>query len=210
MNRLRHRFGSKPAVLLVGVLLVLFCFAGYHFETVGFVIEPKSRLFISGTSNVNSFDCEYRDQFKQSQVRVGVDGTSQTLLFDDLLLLVPAKGLDCDNSKMNNDLCEALQAGRYPYIKVKIHSATLSAGTVWQQGTTAMASASATITITNTSRNVSLPVRVTRLDNNRYWFVCRKQLRMTDFGVEPPSVMMGLIRVRDNITINFDMYAQVL
>lgn len=32
-------------------------------------------------------------------------------------------------------------------------------------------------------------------------------IQMTDFNVEPPTAMLGLIRARDKITVHFDITA---
>jgi polyisoprenoid-binding protein YceI len=198
-----------PAVLLLGALLVGFR-SDVRYQTVAYPIEPKSRLYISGTSNVNSFDCQYMDQFKVGTATVGRDTANRTLYFSDLNLLVPTKGLDCDNSKINSDLCDALKAEKYPYIKVNVHDATLLEGALDVKGRSGKIRANATITITNQSRKVALDVKATRLESNRVRLVSSKTLKMTDFGVEPPSVLFGLIRVRDDITINFDLHATIL
>jgi hypothetical protein len=52
---------------------------------------------------------------------------------------------------------------------------------------------------------VRVDARVERLPGGLLRLRGRKALRMTDFGIEPPSAMFGLIRAHDDLAVRFDL-----
>lgn len=171
-------------------------------------IEEGSRLFIEGTSNINSFECLCNDRFNPKNVRVVVDDERKSITFSRTTLALKTATLDCDNTKINRDLCVALKADVYPTINIVLHEASILGSSVNDRDWTDI-KATATLTITDQSRKVVLAVKGRKLSGNRFRFVSVKDLMMTDFGVEPPTALFGLVKVRDHITINFDLIVTV-
>ncbi len=169
-----------------------------------FEIEKGSKLYIEGTSNVNSFECMCTDEFNPQTAKITLSDDERQVWFTGTTLKLKTSLLDCDNSKMNRDLCEALKSEDYPYIRIDLHDALITEGT-FDDPNGAKITCNASITITNIARKVSLNVKGRRLSSGRYRFISTKELLMTDFGVEPPTALLGLIKVRNSIRINFDL-----
>ncbi|MCX6139509.1 MAG: YceI family protein [Candidatus Kapabacteria bacterium] len=169
-----------------------------------FQIEKSSKLYIEGTSNVNSFECNCKDEFDPQVARITLSDDERSVWFTATTLRLRTTLLDCDNSKMNRDLCEALKSEDYPYIRIDFHDAVITEGS-FEDADGAKISCNASITITNVTRKVVLKVKGKKLESGRFRFFSTKELLMTDFGVEPPTAMLGLIRVRNSIRINFDI-----
>ena len=172
-------------------------------------IEEGSRLFIEGTSNINSFECLCNDRFNPRNVRVRIDDERKTIAFSGTTLALKTAALDCDNSKINKDLCTALKADEFPTINIALHQATMSGRPVTESDWSEI-QASASLTITDQTRKVNLAVKGRKLSDGRYRFVSVKDLKMTDFGIEPPTALFGLIKVRDHIKINFDLIVKIV
>lgn len=199
----------KMRIVLLASLLAAFSLTGFFespFARYTYSIEDGSRLTIEGSSNVNSFGCLGNTDLPPTTISVMPVGSGDTLRFNNAILMLKTKTLDCDNSQMNKDLCEAMKAEEYPFIKVEIHGAMLQSGNLREGNTdwTAM-KAVATLTITGVSRRVVLDVKAKRLATDKFRFVATKEMRMTDFNITPPSVMLGLIKVNNTIRINFDL-----
>jgi hypothetical protein len=73
----------------------------------------------------------------------------------------------------------------------------------------AEAQANVQITITHISKTMPLQVKVCKIAPNKYNFVSQADILMTDFGITPPTAGLGLIKVRNKITIHLDFIAQV-
>lgn len=193
------------------ILLILFCsqilIADGNTATFAFSIEEQSRLFIEGTSNVNSFECLCKDNFPKSIIQFHpTTNNEKTLRFYNTALKLRTQKLDCNNSRMNRDLCEALKSDQYPAIQIELLDANVLPGSFKNNEEWSMIKVSVALTITNVCKKYSLEVKAQKLGANRYRFVSYLDLLMTDFNIEPPTAMLGLIKVRDKIRINFDIY----
>jgi len=201
---------SIPTALLLCLLLSGFVDADMRPTNIVYSIENGSSLSISGTSNVNTFSCLCSETFKRQVLEiVRVDSTRQ-LRFKNAVLKLPTQSMDCNNSRMNSDLCDALKSSKYPYIvvelqQIQLRPAALSATRNEWFDVVAVA----TLTITDVCKPIVMDVRGIRLGDDRYRFVCSKNVRMTDFNVDPPTALFGLIKVNNDIKINLDITASV-
>ena len=64
------------------------------------------------------------------------------------------------------------------------------------------------VTVRGTAKEVSLPCQV-EADGNQIHAVGELQLKQTDFGIKPVSVLLGSIKVQDPFKVKFDVYATV-
>lgn len=176
---------------------------------ISLLIDPKSTLSISGTSNVVDFECFCKDSYKPLRVKVTRDPTLGVIRFQDAVLNLRTKALDCDNDRMNSDLNDAMKSDDYPNISIWIKHAVLQNNEATDKDGWYSAATTATITITSVRRPVILDVKAKKIGPNVFRFKCSKGLKMTDFGITPPTAMMGLIKVANEIKISFDLTAQL-
>jgi len=172
-----------------------------------YTIEKESSLSIRGTTNINSFECFSKQTFKEQSVRLQVDGASRKVIFKNAQLLLRVDGLDCDNSKMNEDLYDALDSEDFPFIVIELHEADLKEGLSadgWSR-----ISVRASLTIAGKTRRVYIDAKGQQKEADRFRFIAEHWIRMTDYGVDPPTALLGLIKVRDDIAIDFDVVARV-
>ena len=52
---------------------------------------------------------------------------------------------------------------------------------------------------------MDIPVAVAQTNDKSFQFVGSVPLSMTDFGLVPPTAMMGMIQTRDEIEVSFEM-----
>jgi len=175
---------------------------------VSYTIEPQSNLYIKGTTNINSFECVSLDAFRVQELQGTFYPSSRKVSFKGATLQLQVKKLDCKNSKMNKDLCEAMNADIYPTIKVHLHSASLKAPGLSQSAAEIIADA--TLEITGVRKKVQFNTRGVQLSDDAYEFISEQTIKMTDFGVEPPTALFGLIKVDDEITIHLDIVTRTV
>jgi hypothetical protein len=208
--RSKHLKATILAVFLVGVALLATGsrpMGSKLMLAVRYSIEQGSQLSIQGTTNVNSFECFSKQAFNQQAVQLMVDPVTKAVTFNRAVLHIKVKELDCDNSKMNADLCDALNSEAFPNITIKLHDAKLVNGSITNAWSDVIVNAS--LKITDQERRIEIRAKAKQVEDGKYRFIANRGLKMTDFGVEPPTALMGLIRVRDEITINFDLTTKV-
>ena len=167
------------------------------------------RVTTGGTSTVDDFTCRAgtvrgsgslagERALVQKAVLGGKDETS-------VRIRVPVATFDCGKRRMNEDLYRALQAKAHPFIEYELASAELI-GNAGQDGAYRLR-ARGRLTIAGATRDVEIVLDGERLHDGRFQGRGRLPLQMTDFGIEPPSALLGLVRAHDDITVRFKLVA---
>lgn len=167
-------------------------------------VKSTSTVRVEGTSSVRSWRCA-SERVTGSVTTAPADAPTTIAGLQGVLqrgeISIPVSTLDCANGTMNNHMRNALQAQQNPTLRFRMTSATVTArseteGTVRMNGTLSIAGRDNPVTIDGTvARGADGELRVRG----------SKQIQMTQWGVRPPSLMMGTMRVHDPVTIHFDV-----
>ena len=147
---------------------------------------------VSGTSTIRGWTCTVTGTAQvtagsSTPVR-GLDGGVQTAT-----LSVPVDDFICPDEEMREHLLEALRADEFPEITFRLEGYEASG-----QG----AVTTGTLTLLDATEEVSFPLSL-RPSGSGVQLEGELDLDMTTYGVEPPVVMLGLMRVRPRIRIQF-------
>lgn len=185
-----------------GLLGVLLCSNFWPTNVGKVVIDSNSEVFISGTSNVNSFNCYYDVSKLESPIPVNFENKDNSYVFHSTFLELENSYFDCGHKAINKDFNKLLQSDIYPTIKIqliKINQATELKDTF---------NAKVKIHIGNTSNFYEFPVQI---DKEEVLKVKGElNLNLCDFNIEAPKKMLGLIVVDDEIDVNFNLYLKTL
>ena len=183
-------------ILTLSVLFVAFGLAGWTaVERLSF--QPGSRVTVAGTSTVHDWECT------ASGFTGLLDGaTSEAALtsLTSLTVTVPVPALDCDNGTMNGKLRDALGTSA---IRFTLGSARVGA----VNGSRFGIDASGQLTIHGTTRAQRIQAQGQALEGGRFRFTGSVPVTMSEFGVTPPTAMMGTLRTGDRVTVRFDVTA---
>lgn len=166
-------------------------------------LQPESRLWVEGTSNVRSFSCTATSL--HVQVASSDDAVARVLAGEKAVtgveVTVPANSLDCKNGKMNEHLRKAIKAEEHPDIRFHLATYDLVKDSVGValtlSGTLALGGTEKPITIAATARPDS---------GGALRVVGRYVVSMKDYGLKPPSLMLGAFKVGNDVTVNFDLH----
>jgi len=174
-------------------------------------IVPSSTLEIHGTSSVNSFECNaevIREVHNQSDP---IQGTGFTV--PGVSIVIPVHELDCDNRRMNKDLRDALKAEEHPEIRFDVVRIILVPGNEANADMESDIDPSVTVegrlSLAGVTREVRVEVESDLDEALRLHGRGSLDLKMTDFDVEPPTALFGLVKARDEITIHFHLVAEL-
>lgn len=126
-------------------------------------------------------------------------------------LKIPVKSFDCQHSRMNRDMYEALKSDVHEYILFRFEDADPldNNGSVpealFDDGYQPFR-IHGVLTVAGVDRNVTLLVRGRTEEDGRYRIKGHKEISMHDFDVEPPTALRGLIRAHDDLTVFFDLH----
>ncbi|HEX6373991.1 MAG TPA: YceI family protein, partial [Longimicrobium sp.] len=170
----------RNRIYLAGIIAIPALMAA---AAVPLSFQSGSRVWVSGTSTVRSWRCESTQLTGSAQA----DGTELAQVAQSRgEITIPLSTLDCRNGTMNGHMRNALKAAENPTIRFRATSVAVSPeGAVRMTGPLTIAGQSREVTINGTAARQSGKLRVTG----------SKQINMTEYGVTPPRLMAGTMRV---------------
>lgn len=167
----------------------------------------SSELYIKGSSNVNQFTCHCEQELYPIQLQVAFNPDDQLARFDQARLDLITRTLDCGNRGMNRDMYETLRADKHPEISIQLRAVRQLEGyspMLCDEWVPLLASAY--LTIAGERRIVHLDVQGRQEPAGHYRFLSELSINMTDFGIDPPKALLGLVQVDNEITIHLDLH----
>ncbi len=158
--------------------------------------DAAPRLSISGTSTVRSWTCtvEGRLEIEPASDRDPLPGFPGGIESAELTLAIG--DIECPEELMMEHLREALDEPDYPQIVYRLESYALATGNT--------AEAEGTMTIHGTTRSIRLDIEIDESEAPAR-ALGQTSIDMSEFGVTPPAVWGGLLKVGAVVSIKFEM-----
>jgi len=164
-----------------------------------------ARLWVNGDSNVRAFRCDAKN-VDANLTGIGAVRDLRSLgeakVGGAIEILVAA--LDCRNGKMNHHLRDALKMKTYKDIRLEVKSLDFGV----RQGDAVEVVAHAELTLAGHTRPVALH-GAARQRGDVLELRGEHQLKMTHYDVTPPRLMLGTIKVEDEVTVGFALQLKV-
>ena len=172
-------------------------------------LGPGSVLWLEGKSNLHGFES------KSSKVTVkftrdpGTKAPSTAAELEALLRAsgvrnlsvdVPVKSLHSDKEALDKNLWKDLRSDDYPAIQFHLNRYTLTSKE--SRGDTMDIRAEGSLTVAGREQPVTLAGRAYRSDHG-VWLDGTQPLRMTEFGIKPRTMMLGTLRVKDEVAVHY-------
>jgi hypothetical protein len=159
-------------------------------------LQPESKIWVSGKSSVKDFKC----QAKTIDADLGSPAQQTDLALPKLVssatIGIATAELDCGNGTMNEHMRKALKVKEFATIAFKLSNYEVTAtGDITVNGALTIAGQTQTIELKGKVSDQSGTVRST----------ATADIDMTKWGVKPPSLMMGTMKVKPVVTIGYDI-----
>lgn len=184
--------------LLLYSFLFLFFTAGIaqnNSRNTSVQILPDSKLTITGDTNISAFTCAFDPEMIPSSKKVKVTEKKDVLFFENAILKLDNTGFDCGSKGINRDFHALIKTEDYPFILLELKKLTMNSPKE--------AVADVLISIAGKKKNYKLPVEIIEGEIPQY--KGNLSLNINDFNLEPPKKMFGLIVVKEDIDINFNL-----
>lgn len=190
----------RPFVL---IFINLFIFSGFFSKSnsdkkLMLSFTPESTLIIRGKSNIHKFSCNYDTYKLTDSIKVRFEKQEKQMLFQNTKLLLEKTEFDCGGRGINRDFHKLLQTKDFPYITMKLKKVSFSDDHKNQVKT------DLSFTICNVTRDYSVPIFISH-QKNKMIFKGSISLSISDFDLETPKKVLGLIKVRDTITVDLNL-----
>ena len=113
---------------------------------------------------------------------------------------IPAEKLECGNGTMNEHMLKALKASAHPTITFRIASYDIA-----KADTTLRGAATGELTLGGVTRTITVAARLTGDAGGALRIAGTHELNMREYGLKPPALMMGTMRVNEKVTVGFDL-----
>ncbi|MGI8401148.1 MAG: YceI family protein [Gemmatimonadaceae bacterium] len=168
-------------------------------------LEPGSEIIVEGTSTMHDFHCKTNKIMAYVDVDPGYtkDLTKIAKPIVSVKVNVVVRSLKCGNGQMDKNLYSTLNADKTPIITY-----TLSGYDVLNDLSASFAAnTKGTLKISGTEKLVDMKVNASRLAEGKVTAEGEQTLLMTDFGIKPPSFMLGTLKVGNQIKVKFNLNA---
>jgi hypothetical protein len=184
---------SAPFILLYFLISVAIAQSGNE----KWSIKDNSTLNINGKSNINTFQCSYEKAFQSSQVLV--EDSLGTLLFTQGMVFFEVASFRCGHARMTADFRQTMKAKSYPLLKMEISKIVQT-----EEGCVM----GLLLTVAGQKRAKQIALEVCKVFTNQMIIEGRYTMKMRDYGLTPPNVLWGMIKVSDEIEIDFSFYLE--
>jgi hypothetical protein len=168
-----------------------------------------SRLWLEGTSTMHDYESGtsqvtvrlHRDAAAAAPQDVaGLDAAIRSGQVRGVEVEVPVLSLKSKKSGLDKNLWKALQAEQHPSIRFRLEHYTIA--TTSSSSDTLRIRAEGTLQVAGVSRPDTLDARAYR-HTDGVWLEGSEPLLMSDFGIRPPTMMMGTLRVKDRVVVRY-------
>ena len=165
-------------------------------------LQPQSKLWVEGGSTIKDWSCKAVDVDANVEA-AGVNAVAQVLAGEKAVktvdVTVATEKMDCGNGTMNDHMKNALKAKDFKAINFRLTNYDVSKSSDGVSGTL-----NGTLTLGGVKKPIAIPATGVELGgalrvNGTY------NLKMSDYELKPPSLMFGRIKVRDEVTVKFDL-----
>ena len=176
--------------ILTGSFLLIVCLV--HAQV--YQVSEESTLQIAGTSNMHDWVTDVTVIEGTAEFQTEADGKLNIL---SATLTMPATSIKSEKGKRMDKLTyEALKTDQYETISFELTSAD-----VMTKDEMTTATVTGNLTVSGTTQTVTFDA-TSSTDNTWTGSV---PLKMTDFGIDPPTALLGALKTGDEIQIDFNL-----
>lgn len=175
---------------LLGILLILL-FASPVMAQTSYTASGVN-IKVSGTSNLHNWDVKSSTAAVSATIAVSPAGVITAL--SALSFTTPVEGLKSEHSGMDKNTYKALKKDANPTISFLLNTATITGNTIKCHGVLTIAGKGVeTDVFVSYKVNADKTISVTGT----------KTINMLDYGVEPPTALLGTIKTGKEVVLSF-------
>lgn len=185
---------TPKKVLALGVSLLLFIGA---FAQVKYSNKNAASLVVSGTSTLHDWDMKSAQGNCEATITLNAAGALTAL--NGLSFSTNALELKSGKGAMDKNAYKALKTDKSPNITY-----TAATSTVSGSGTDYVVKTNGKLTIAGATLDAEVIATCKVHPDKTVTVTGSKKISMKDFGMVPPSFMMGTIKTGNDVTLKFD------
>jgi polyisoprenoid-binding protein YceI len=190
---------NKMKLILTGSFLIYLIISAYNINAQNIYISnvSKSDLVVNGTSSLHNWHMK-SENFECS---VKAINEKNKIVIEDVNFSCNSTSLKSESSLMDKKAWDALKANNFKTILFK----SLKTTELNLKNNKIEGNLDGDLIMTGEKKRISLPFEgeIDEDGNLKLWGDVK--VKMSDFGIEPPTALMGSIRTGDEINIEFNL-----
>lgn len=190
--------------LFVIILISLSSYRSPGPDLSTWLIEQNSSLRINGSSNVNSFTCDVKEYLRADTLWcLQEERNSKYIFTSNSMLRLEIRKFDCHHKYITADFRKMVKADAYPTLIIRFlsldpirHGATVKGQVL--------------VELAGKKKIMDVMYQCEQLPSGQMHLTGNRTMRFPDFELEPPKKIGGLIRIREDIDVQFNLYFRKL
>jgi len=162
-------------------------------QSQSFKLQANPDLKVSGTSTLHDWEMPSKQGTGTMTATITNGKISE---ISSLVIEMPAESIKSGKKGMDKIAYDALKTSKHKNVKFVLESATKN-GSKWKF--------SGKFTIAGTTKHAKFDVEDKALQFGVYSLSGSYSLKLTDYGITPPTAMMGTIKTGDTVKIHFNV-----
>ena len=175
--------------------MALLLTASHLFGQTNCVLNSDYKFTINGTSNLHDWSENVEKVSGTGNVNWNSNGTFEINTLTVTLNVQSIKS--SEGNTMNGKTYKALKSDSHPTITFDLTSPLQ----VSQGGTSVIATGN--LSIAGVTRRVTIHAKINSSPNSNFNIEGTVPVKMTDFGIDPPTALFGALKVGNDVTIQF-------
>jgi len=198
ITKMKNIFKHIPAMIAIGIMSLT---SNLYAQSIYKLTDSKDiGMKLSGTSTLHNWTMNASAFGGEAQFEVKQD-SRQLSAIKSLTFSLAVQDLKSGESGLDKNAYKALKTSTYKDIVFKLLSATVTPG----KDNKYLVKAQGNLTIAGVTKEVTINATAVVNENGTITCTGSHQLNMTDYGVKPPTFMLGAMKTGDAITLDFTM-----
>jgi polyisoprenoid-binding protein YceI len=164
------------------------------------VNKQKTVIIVNGTSNLHNWETNLKNVDGELSVQLGENNYIEDI--NALNINFYTNSFNSGKSMMDSKTIEALKSTIYPTINFKLTKISdIKTVNKAEQFT-----ATGNLIIAGVKKEISLAAFGSVSENGELYFLGTKSIDMTDFGIAPPTALLGTLTTGKDVKVTFKLY----
>ena len=195
----RNLIRSSRTLLAYSILAAVFIFTTSSVKAQTHYHFSSNKMVIEGTSNIH--DWSMQSSSATGTAVITTNPSNSVTELGNVSFSVPVETLKSDKSGLDKNAYKALKTDKFKAIAFNAVKTTITpAG-----GNNYNISSTGKLSISGVARDVVITATGVLAGDKSLSIKGAYKLKMTDYSVEPPSLMFGAIKTADEVTLKYDI-----
>jgi hypothetical protein len=169
-------------------------------------MENNSSIIINGSTNIIPFRLSQTgDKLANKVYTVTASQVQNKIILNQNQYSIVVKNFNSMNKMALRDFMKLMKSDVYPEIKVQLNYIENQSGLDdYSKG-----QASVNITLTGITKHYIIPISAKK-SSDFYNLIGKMRLTIKDFGITPPTEMLGMIKVNEWIDIDLNLFCKII